>query len=153
MRRRRFRWELVLGLGLGLGLACQERLADVEEERYVYCAYVNAARVYDEDGELGALVISPKGGHSKICLCVTLEEAKDQDLRDEINDEAYEICLENAAAMGYAEANDCADWYAMHHWGDYMFSHWPPDEDPQPCATQNAEGCGVESNSPAYDQP
>ena len=110
MRQRRVRWELLLGLGLGLALACQDRLADIEQEdRYVFCTYVNAARVYDEDGELGALIFSPEGGHSRICLCVTLEEAKDQDLRDEINDEAYETCLANAAAMGYPEANNCAD--------------------------------------------
>ena len=149
--RYKLRWGL---LALALGLACQERLADLDqEERFVYCTAVNGAHVYDEEGNAGGLVVSSKGGHTFICLCITHDEGKDQALRDDINDEAYEICLANAAAMGYPEANDCADFYAKHHWGDYMFSHWPPDEDPQPCATQNAEGCGVESNSPAYDQP
>ena len=149
--RHKLRWGL---LAFALGLACQERLADLEqEERFVYCTAVNGARVYDDEGNAGGLVISPKGGHPLICLCITKEEAKDQALRDDINDEAYEICLANAAAMGYPEANDCADFYEKHHWGDTMFSPWPPDQDPQPCGSESSGGCGMESDSPTYEQP
>ena len=152
MRRRKHWWGALVGVGLGL--ACQERLADIDqEERFFFCAAVNAARVYDSEGEPGGLVIDPKGGHTRICLCVTRDEAKDQELRDDINEEAYEICLSNAAAMGYPEANDCADFYAKHHWGDTMFKPWPPDQDPRPCESESAGGCGMESDSPMYEQP
>ncbi|NVB36650.1 hypothetical protein G6O69_02325 [Pseudenhygromyxa sp. WMMC2535] len=125
-------------------LACQERLVNMEEEeRYLFCAPVNAAHVYDQQGEVVGMVVDPEtGGHNLVCRCVTLEEAQDPEVLSQVNDEAYDICQADAAGLGYPDAHDCADWYELNHWGDVMFALYPIGEPPQPCEDE-FEGCSL----------
>ncbi|NJK32233.1 MAG: hypothetical protein HC927_07400 [Deltaproteobacteria bacterium] len=111
-------------------LSCQERLvdADVEVEGYTICAIVNGAWVYDDEGEPVSMVHDPSGGHSEVCLCLTPEDAKSGSYDEYFNDQALEVCLADAAAMGYAEANDCAYWHSIEHWKTTI-GLWPWNED------------------------
>ena len=137
--------KAVAGLLAGLALlACQERLVDsAEEELYKFCAHVNGARVFDEEGELASMVSDPRGGHTPVCRCLTLDEFNSSEYDDEVNDEAYEVCLANAARMGYPEANDCAYWHGIHHWGDVMFSPFPSDGPMEVCSPEDSGGCSL----------
>ncbi|NJK33066.1 MAG: hypothetical protein HC927_12015 [Deltaproteobacteria bacterium] len=100
-------------------VSCQERLVDGEEpelDGYKICTAVTGARVYDDEGNLGPVVIGPGGGNSEICLCLTKEDAIAGVYDEYFNDEALEVCLEDAARMGYPEANDCAYWHSTGLW-------------------------------------
>ncbi len=128
-------------------LSCQERLATDEdqEERYTWCVVVNAARVYDEEGNNAGLVRDAKGDQTWVCWCLTMEEGLSGDWDTEANDTAYEVCKENATAMGYPEANDCAYYHSINHWGEHMFG-FPYEGEPRVCDPDgaSADGCNVE---------
>ncbi len=85
-----------------------------------------------------------EGHQTHICWCLTLEEFQSGDWDAEVNDTAYQVCLESAAAMGYPEANDCAYYHSINHWGDGMFG-WP-GRSGEPCDPDGASagGCNVE---------
>ncbi len=127
-------------------LSCQERLAtgEAQDEHSYWCTVVNAAQVYDEQGDALGLVLDPEGNQTHLCWCLTLEQGLSGDWNRSVNDRAYEVCLESAAAMGYPEANDCADYHAVNHWGDKMFGL--PDPSGESCdpAAASAAGCNVE---------
>ncbi len=127
-------------------LSCQERLATGEEaeEHFYWCTAVNAARVYDEEGNNIGLVLDAEGHQTNLCWCLTLEEVMSGEWEPRANDWAYEVCLESAAAMGYPEANDCAYYHSINHWGDVMFG-WP-GRSGEPCDSDGASagGCNVE---------
>ena len=135
---------LALALLLGPFLSCQGRLADGEpaDELWKICTAVNAARVFDEQGNPVKIVLSPRGGHSLICLCLTIEEAKSGDYDDYFNDEALNVCLANATAMGYPEANDCAYWHEDGQW-IRMIRPYPFEEELVPCEDPEGMGCSV----------
>ena len=102
-------------------VSCQERLADGEPlDGLKVCTFVNAAKVYDEQGEPVSSVHAAGGGSSQACLCLTLEQTWSGDYDDYFNDRALELCLEDATRMGYPEANDCAYWHAQGHWIDMI---------------------------------
>lgn len=146
MTRRRYALALVVVLGTAL-ISCQDRLATVdEEEPQKFCTGVNAARVYDEEGEPVGLVVDEEGNQTWICECLTLDEASSEALRARINDEAYALCLANAAAMGYPDPddNDCAEYHASGHWGSKsMFQVWPHHVDVECDAGEPSAGCSV----------
>ncbi len=126
-------------------LACQDRLADGEplEGRRV-CTSVNAAKVYDDEGNPVSVVLDSGGGNSRICLCLLPEQVLSGDYDDYFNDRAYATCLEDAARMGYADANDCAFWYEQGQWIDMIRVH--PDEEDFRCdpdVESEALGCSV----------
>ncbi|NJK31435.1 MAG: hypothetical protein HC927_02890 [Deltaproteobacteria bacterium] len=131
-------------------LSCQERLIDAEDESlegYVICTVVNAARVYDQQGNPVSQVIGPEGGNSEVCLCLTPEDTKAGIHDDYFNDKALEICLEDAARMGYPEANDCHYWHSIEHWKTEI-RLWPWHEDERcdldgEAEAESASGCSV----------
>ncbi|MFV8753920.1 hypothetical protein ACNOYE_25525 [Nannocystaceae bacterium ST9] len=96
---------------------CQQRLAEGEPSTSrTICTYVTMARVYDEQGTPVRMVLDVDGSNSEICLCLTPDELKSGDFDDWFNDRAFEACLEDAAELGYAEANDCDYWYEQGQW-------------------------------------
>ena len=111
----------------------------------MWCTFVSGASVYDEDGNVVSMVVSAKTGvgHSTVCRCLTLEEGLSGDFREEVNDEALEVCLENAAAMGYPEANDCHDIYNVGTWGDFLGFYPPWEDKPLPCEDSGSPGCNL----------
>lgn len=128
------------------GLACQQRLVDGEplEGRHV-CTWVNAARVYDDQGNPIHTVGGPGGAPSEICLCLTPDDVLSGAYDDWFNDHAYETCLEDAARMGYPEANDCEYWYEQKQWIKMINVH--PDEAHLRCDPDGKDapqGCGVD---------
>lgn len=129
-----------------IGAACQERLVDGEplEGRHV-CTWVNAARVYDEEGNPVRMVGGPSGAPSRICLCLTPDDVLSGAYDDWFNDRAFETCLEDAARMGYPEANDCEHWYEEKHWIKMIGVH--PDEEHLRCDPEGESepigGCSV----------
>ncbi len=146
LRRMLVRGAVLGALACASLLSCQERLATEDaEDHYHWCTVVNAARVYDEDGEAVGYVRDAEGDQTYLCWCLTLDEGLSGDWDAEVNDEAYEVCLESAAAMGYAEANDCAYFHSINHWGGTMFGFLHPYDD-QLCDPNGASagGCNVE---------
>lgn len=142
--RRPASWGLAVSL-LVVVAACEQRLATTDEPPHLqWCTWVNAAQVYDEQGNPLGLVLDQDGNQTELCWCLTGEQGKSGDWDDEVNDLAYEVCLRNAAQMGYPETNDCADWHATGHWGGVMFRTWPLDE-PAECDpdVDSAAGCSV----------
>lgn len=126
--------------------ACQERLVDGEllEGRHI-CTWVNAARVYDEQGNAVHMVGGPGGAPSMICLCLTPDDVLSGAYDDWFNDRALETCLEDAARMGYPEANDCEQIYEEKHWIkmiglDHEAEHLRCDPDG---VTEPIGGCSV----------
>ncbi|MFV8754120.1 hypothetical protein ACNOYE_26540 [Nannocystaceae bacterium ST9] len=136
--------SLAIILLLGPFLSCQERLAPGEEaeELWKICTVVNAAFVYDEQGEPVRIVQGPTGGHSLVCLCLTIDETNSGDYDDYFNDKALEVCVANATRMGYPEANDCAYWHEEGQWIK-MIGFYPFEDDVR-CEDPNAAtGCSV----------
>ncbi|MFV8749499.1 hypothetical protein ACNOYE_02985 [Nannocystaceae bacterium ST9] len=125
--------------------SCQERLADGEPiEGRRLCTKVNAARVYDEQGDPAGMVQGPEGGNSTICLCLTLDEFGSGAYDDYFNDRALATCIEDATRMGYPEANDCAYWYEQGQWIE-MIRVYPEDEHVRcdPDGESEPLGCSV----------
>ncbi|MFV8750108.1 hypothetical protein ACNOYE_06130 [Nannocystaceae bacterium ST9] len=141
-RSTRAKLRVALVLSLGLVLSCQERLADGEaEDLWTICTIVNAASVYDEQGNPVKMVGGPNGGNTPVCLCLTIEEKKSGEYDDYFNDEALKVCLENATRMGYPEDNDCAYWHEEGQWIE-MIGGYPVDE-PARCEEPDGSGCSV----------
>ncbi|NJK33065.1 MAG: hypothetical protein HC927_12010 [Deltaproteobacteria bacterium] len=131
-------------------VSCQERLVDGEEpelDGYKICTSVVGARVYDEEGNLGSVVVGPHGRTSEICLCLTKEDAKAGIYDEYFNDKALDVCLEDAARMGYPEANDCAYWHSTGEWKDWIgLKPWYEDVRCDPDGDDSDEevgGCSV----------
>lgn len=127
--------------------SCQQRLVDGEigQEGLRVCTYVNMARVYDENGNPVAMVLSPLGGNSEICTCMALEDKLEGVLDEWFNDQAYARCIEDATSMGYPEAHDCEYWYEQGQW--IKMIQVPPGEENVRCNLDAAEpigGCSVQ---------
>jgi hypothetical protein len=141
----KIRLALALALLVTPFLSCQTRLVDGDplESQHI-CSIVNAARVYDEQGNPVRMVVGPRGGNSRVCLCLTPDEFWTGAYDDYYNDQAYATCLENATRMGYPEANDCAYWYEQRHWVDMV--QIPPEYEGLYCDPDGASeplGCSV----------
>ncbi len=126
-------------------LSCQERLADGDPlEGLKVCTFVNAAMVFDEQGDPVSIVHGPGGGNSKSCLCLTVEQKLSGDYDDYFNDRAFELCLEDATRMGYPEANDCAYWYEQGQWIDMIqIDPFVNDVECDPNGESEPLGCSV----------
>lgn len=117
----RSRLAFILAAVVGVGLSCQERLAPGEtSEGWKICTFVNAAKVYDDQGQPVGVVHGPGGGNSAVCVCLTEDEYWSGELDDYFNDQALATCIEDATRMGYPDAHDCEFWHDEGQWIDMI---------------------------------